>query len=522
MGRTKVKFGQGIGALVLLWGLYAAAEAPKAPRGDRRMAGPSLRISLESIKAPVVSPNFARVGASMLTLHLLDDTHLLVTFATRELVPRQKDDPPTDEDRIVAGEIVELPSIKVLARTTWHMHDHARYIWPLGEGRFALRIGSNLSVLAPMANLGTENAFQRVAMPHQPGMPLSVSRSADAELISVLTELSQPKGKEVQLGDADAVQHHYAIDFFRIKGAGTAASPLLLDGAGVVRSTQPFVLPLDADGYLWPTDDKGRGHWDITFNGFGGQQLKAGAVDSSCAPRLLMASRSQYLALACRGSEGLPRLVAMGLDGYEPWEENFSEFAEAPNFVFSPDAGRFAMQYTTTTTVPATGDLPATESTNQEVRVYQMESGDLLQRVACSPQFRVPENFDLSPSGRTLVVLHDAEILLYTLPELSKEDRADLDEVQKLRPPVSSGKVVLTRMTEQIRETAAGTTEKAQSEQQALDAPVSTTTAAGAGPLPGAKGNEIRNGDAGGPRKRPTLLEPGEVPEFKDKTAPVQ
>jgi hypothetical protein len=52
---------------------------------------------------------------------------------------------------------------------------------------------------------------------------------------------------------------------------------------------------------------------------------------------------------------------------------------------------------------------------------------------------------------------------------------------------------------------------------------VSTTTAASVastgGPVEAANAGDVA---PSGARRRPTLLNPGETPEFKDKTAPVQ
>ena len=48
--------------------------------------------------------------------------------------------------------LLELPTGKVLARTTWRLHDHAQYLWNLGHGHFLLRIRDTLTTFAPLAN----------------------------------------------------------------------------------------------------------------------------------------------------------------------------------------------------------------------------------------------------------------------------------------------------------------------------------------------------------------------------------
>ena len=507
--------------------LVCGSVSAEKNRPGKGPVGPAVRLKLEDLGVPAVSASFLNAGASMLTVNMLDATHLLVTFATRDLVPRIPGDPETDEDRMVAGEVVELPSGKVLARTKWHLHDHGRYLWPLGGGLFAVRIGEDLSIMAPLTRLEGGESFLRQALPHQRGRPMAVQASPDDGLFSVVTELPLPKRDKpvVILGDNDPdadQKHTYAVDFFRVEGDGSAAAPLEVKAAGVVRSPFPALFPMDADGYLWAVDDKPM-RWTVTFNDFNGQVLPAGMLDSSCPPRLQLVSRSEYVALTCRGDATRPKLLSMGFDGHETWEEPFGEFAETPSFQFAPAAGRFAM-LRTSTVAQSTGDLPPVHptTTNQEVRVYQTESGDLLLKVSMSPVFRVPENFGLSEDGRALAVIHDDEIQVYTLPAPSKKDLAEQAEVQKFRPPTAGGMVTLGKLTEAPK-TEPGSENKTEAE---LSAPVSATTRA---ELPVAAAKSEGGADATAPaggttavRKRPTLLNPGEVPEFKDKKAPVQ
>jgi hypothetical protein len=230
-----------------------------------------------------------------------------------------------------------------------------------------------------------------------------------------------------------------------------------------------------------------------------------------------MASRAEYLGLVCMGDETKPKLLSMGLDGHETWEEPFGEFAQTPAFEFAPAAGRFAMLRTSTVEVSESGpggsNLGHT-TTNQEVRVYQTESGDLLLRLPMSPVFRVPENFDLAEDGRALAVLHDDEIQVWTLPAPSKKDVQDLAEVMQFAPPANELPVSLRKIAEETAAAARSDTATA-----AVAAPVSTTTQA---EVATKKTGEAGDTGASGPRKRPTLLNPGEVPEFKDKKAPVQ
>ncbi len=105
-------------------------------------------------------------------------------------------------------------------------------------------------------------------------------------------------------------------------------------------------------------------------------------------------------------------------------------------------------------------------------------------------------------------MLANDEIDLYKLSSPTKRDQEELAEVMQFRPPAVNGAtVLLTRLIEAPASVAAS-----------VAAPTSTTTQAALPmPLSPEKGNE---GDvaATGVRQPPSLLNPGEVPEFKDKT----
>ena len=127
------------------------------------------------------------------------------------------------------------------------------------------------------------------------------------------------------------------LDFYRVKGEGNAAFPVVVSHAGSVRSPQGFLLPINADGYLWATE-KARNRWEVTFDGFGGAALKLGSIDSSCIPRLQLLSGSEYLAITCRGAEENVLVASWGFDGKETWEEPMGQLGP-PAFAFAPDAG---------------------------------------------------------------------------------------------------------------------------------------------------------------------------------------
>ncbi len=519
---------------VLLPGAACCAEKPPVP---------AVRIPLSALGFPGYTLALMRAGASMAAIHMLDDRHALFTFSLRSLVPRLAGDDANDSDRVVAAELVELPTGKVLARTEWHLHDHGRYLWKAGQGLYVLRIGQELSLFAPLRGLERGEAFQRVALPHRPGVPQLVESSPDGRILMVQMQHPEEQTATVEAGEEEPHRKRTTVEFYRLAETKTEKQ-VQLQPAGVVGSTGFLRLALDGDGYLW-AEDQHHGQWAVSFNEYEGKPQSLATVHSACAPTLRLLSRSQFAALSCRNDDS-PELLVYGFDGHENWEEPFGQTLQAPTFAMAPEAGRFAFSrfYASDGTAGSSPEGPLSE----EIRVYQTESGDLLLHLQCDPVARTAENFDLSSDGHTLAVLGSKSLDLYRLPDLTERDRKELAEVASMRPPESAGPVILRRITRPIREGAAETEQAAGAEE--TTAAGAATTAAAAAPVeasgaktgsgtgleaavPGtagqggaaraSRGDEtVANRDAGegaaageAPRKPPTLLNPGEAPEFK-------
>jgi hypothetical protein len=475
-----------LGVCALVAGPVGADAAEKKPW---------LQLPLESLGFPGASSALVATGASLLTVNFVDSSHLLVTYSLRKLVPRLENDPEDHDDRLVAGEIIDLPSGQVEARTEWHMHDHGRYLWALGGGRFLVRIGERMYLMAPLEHMGAKDPFVRTVFPSPPVRPNLVEVSPDGGVVTletVFTESEQGSTK-VLLGDQDSAPvptSRTVIEFFRVQDDGTGVRA---EEAGGVQSPGPIFLPIDADGYLWARDT-GAGAWAVTFDGFGGKSVNLGKIMSSCQPRLQMTSRSEYMALTCQGSDDRIKMTSYGLDGLETWEEVVGDF-ERPSFAFAEAAARFAVSAMGSDEVRP--DDPAS-GPRQEVRVYQNASGELLLRVECMPAYKTAENFDLSGDGMLAAVVRDGVIAVYQLPPLSKRDKEDMTEVAAYAPPASTAKVALTRITGPVK-----------APRRAVEDGSAASTL-GAPP----ESSEVVGSNGQPPRRRPTLLNPGEKPEF--------
>jgi len=492
--------------------VIACGAAWGSDKNKEKQPEPTAKLALDKLGFPGMSTSFQVAGASMLTVHVLDDRHLLVTFGLRGLVSRVENDPVDDDDREVGGEVVEVPSGEILAKTQWHMHDHGRYLWALGQGRFLLRVGTTLSTFAPMANMASGDAFRRVNFPYRSLHPSAVFVSHDGAMLTIETEHVVQAGaaKVATWGDLEKSQQSTTlIDLLRITGDGSVGSPVAVTAAKTLKSPRPLLLPVNADGYLWATeDDHDANQWMLTFDGFGGKTLQLGPTRSSCEPRVQLVSRSEYVLVTCQGTDDQVKVTAYGFDGHENWEEPFTGF-NAPAFAYAPEAGRFAMSRTMPAVQALDRDGGGTAE-RQELRVYQTESGDLLLKVPCTPVMKTAENFDMSADGRTVAVIREGAIWIYTLPAPSARDKKDLEEVAKFAPPAAGdAPVSLARIVVPVTqpgEIAPGNAVVAVPVQAPVQAPVG-----------GVAGGSVGDPEANAPRKAPTLLNPGEKAEFKDK-----
>jgi hypothetical protein len=98
--------------------------------------------------------------------------------------------------------------------------------------------------------------------------------------------------------------------------------------------------------------------------------------------------------------------------------------------------------------------------------------------------------------------VRDGKIAIYKLPSLSKKDMNDMAEVQSFAPPASTENVTLKRLTRPMK--------SARADERAEASATSSLGAVLVAPGP----------SSAGPRKRPTLLNPGEKPEYGSPNEP--
>ncbi len=405
---------------------------------------PPLRIPLENLGFQPLSTQFLLKGSSMLTLHYVDEKHLLVTFVVHRLIPRLPDEPEEDQDRVVDAVLLEISSGRVVARTTWHLHDHAQYLWNLGHGHFLLRVRDTLTTIAPLANLATRDPFAQqpfIVSAERRLAALILSPDADLLIIETVNRVPPtPKPKTPLFGPTPAPspglreRNAVQINFYRLH-AGDDGGPVLARSAGAIQTPSTGDIPATTAGFL-AVVDQGHQHWAFDFHSYSGKKAELSPFDSSCAPAPVFVSHSEFIAFGCRGGSSRQQLGAFNMRGEEMWERGlFGDFI-APSIAYAPAAGRFALSRILLR-VSAVPDQPISsdEVNAQAVVVYQTGTGKQLLRADCSPVSRAGQNFALSPDGLALAIVHADAIEIHTLPPLTTKDESDIKLARSIAPP---------------------------------------------------------------------------------------
>lgn len=427
-------------SLLLALGVCPPARAADQPR----------RIPLDPLGFQPLSPQFLLAGSSMLTLHYVDNTHLLITFNVRRLMRRLPDDPEDDQDRNIDALLLELPTGRILARTSWRTHDHSQYLWSIGHGRFLLRIRDTVTLFAPLANLATGEPFrEHPFLNTQDRRIAEISVSPDNRLLTVETVKRTPptpRPKTPLFGPTPQPPPEpltlVQINFYRLpqpsesSEASETITPETIRPiyAGVLHTHTIGTIAALSAGYI-AVLDQGRQHWAFDFNAYSGKKLELAAFDSVCRPSPFFVSRSEFIAFGCRTGANRQLLGGFNLRGEQTWQQNLFGDYTSPTLVFAPARDRFAFSRVLLHTA-ATPDQPLLpeEIGAQTVVVFQAGSGKQILHAECSPAEPAGQNFALAPDGLSLALVHDNAVEIYPLPELTSKEDSDIKLVATSAP----------------------------------------------------------------------------------------
>lgn len=399
---------------------------------------PAQTIALEPLGFQKPLTQFMLAGGSMLTVDFVDNRHILVTFNARRLLKRLPECPQGDQDREVDAVLLELPSGKAVARTSWRTHDHGQYLWNLGQGRFMLRIRDTLSTFAPMVNLSRGDAFLQVPFIRTDRRIGGILLSPEADLMILETmDPPHPEGEDAPKLQEKPVQ----INFVRLLSSG--AGEVEPKPSGVLRVAVPGRIPANAVGFV-AILDQGQQHWAFNFQTYGGKVKELAAFDSTCRPTPMLVSRSEFIAFGCHLSHTPQVVGAFNLRGEEMWEQNLTESYVSPTLSYAPESGRFALSRVLTRSAFVEVDALSPEVFDgQSVTVYQIDSGRQLLHIDANPIARAGQNFALSPDGMRLAVIREDAIEIFSLPPLTPKEREAVQMAASSAPAIDGDPAML-------------------------------------------------------------------------------
>jgi len=379
-----------------------AAEAPHATQK------PSVMIPVEPFGYHRPGDVYVSMRYSLVSLDFLDANHLLFTFQKKALLTREANPHPGDNDQLIHAVVIEIPTGKEVASADWRMHDHDRYLWPLGNGLFLVRQANSV--------FRTNASLQLVPYGRFPGNSVVIQLSPERSLMVAQT-------REPEDGAQAAPVDTLSSEFLPPAGKPFVVRIVRLSDGTLVGKTRARVLvnlPLNGDGIAEVLEGK-PDNWIISFAPMTAdpnpeKPKPLAQVSSSCRPSVSFLNHETLMAVRCTKSRDKSQL-ALDLKGNRLWEHEVDGNHIWPTIARSEDGSRFAQGmlkvagYFSVTNVPGNTDI-----SGQMVDVFDTATGKVLMSAPATPVYDAGQNFALSADGKKFAILHDGTIEIYDLP----------------------------------------------------------------------------------------------------------
>jgi len=356
------------------------------------------------------------------SLNFVDAEHVLLTFNPKKMVKRLPGCPPEHDDRLVHAAVLEVPSGKVVREADWYLHDHRRYLWPLGPGKVLLRrLNSLYSVDANLREtllLSLPRDLLWVSVTPD-GSQIVVETAKDANAVAV--KESKPNSSKAP----GKPEPKYLIEFLDAK---TLAPQRAIPAKELVK------LEESSMGYV---DLLRKNHlWLIRFGPTPGQRHNVARARSQTVPSVVYSSDNVLLIGRCPSAVCDYSVTAFTVTGHRLWRQHWNQYRGFPAVARSEDSSRFGIS-TLRVAAPASSavepdddaagepdDAVRQDGFRQDIQIFETASGNPVLSVQASPAVLSGQNFSLSPDGRRLAALHGASLELFDLPQMSEEERA--------------------------------------------------------------------------------------------------
>ncbi len=391
--------------------------APTAWAASGAAPSPAQRIPVEPLGFVPQARFFMPYRVPWVTLDFLDATHLLFTFHIASLMRREPDDPEDDQDQTIRALVLTLPAGKILAESTWRLHDRGRYLWTLGDGQFVVRERDSLFI--------SDQSLVLRDYLHPEGTLVSVQASPDGSTLAA-QYARRARGSDDADGDGrPAGAPTLGDDAPRLPSHRVQFSLLVVDTRArsadrIAELPHAVDLPMVRGGYLGvqQADAKGNG-WDVSLASFHGGTHFVATVNSTCQPIVEPLSMTAFLTESCLPYSDKRLIDAFDLDGHKLWEQTWQSRFTWGTLAYSMAGNRFAygsieVNHTITETAPVDED----SIVGEPIGVYNLQSGKLDTVLDATPILTAGENFALSPDGDKLAILRGGAIEIYDLPAI--------------------------------------------------------------------------------------------------------
>ncbi len=379
----------------------AVAQPASAARIDLSRIGYQEMASMERLSE----------DESNVSLDYVDASHLLLTFTRRELLKRDPACPPTHGDRMMHAVIMELPSGKVTAETEWYLHDHRRYLWSLGAGRFLLRKLNTLYTFDSQLKLK-----QLIQWPNE---LLWVDTTPDKrQLILESVETGKPGG------NARYVVQFLDVNSLTVQRVADLNEPTRLEGA--------------SSGY---TDSLHKGNvWLIRFGPNALQRRDITRVRTRGVPLVVYSSNNSFLVGRSAIGSTDYSVSAFSVGGRFLWRQHWNRPRYFLRVLHTAENSRFAVSSVRRTAAAIAADAknadadgepqPSGNGIEQVVEIFQTASGTNVQSLMVSPAEINGQNVAISSDGRQLAAIQHARLEIYNLPPVSDDEEKQFATLQ--------------------------------------------------------------------------------------------
>jgi hypothetical protein len=389
---------------------------------------PAFSIPLAPLGFSTPSSFYLGQQYSFVYLDFLDENRLLFTFRVPGLIRREAAERGggDETEHQIRAVVLALPAGTVESEALWTLHDRARYLWMLKDGRFLLRDRENLEIGDASLEL---KPFLRFPGPlfwveMDPLQQYLVTDSREPAAAATKPDdlpnpTARPAGKDPLVGTPAAAQATIKVDQQSTAGEPDLVVRILRRESGQVmlvsRVRSTVHLPINSDGYLESLRGRGAG-WLLNLSYFSGGSAILGQVDSTCLPLFDFLSQRELLVTTCTAT-GAGKLVAMGTDGRHFWEALTSEATIWPILVRAADGSRLARESMVVgRAVDARAPLDSAEIKGQLVQVLDAADGKVELEASASPVLDAGGNVAISPSGRRVALLNGSAIQIFELP----------------------------------------------------------------------------------------------------------